>query len=311
MTLPTAQDARSFAITEILRLMQTYDVSPHDIATLNTNENKASALSRVMSYVGGILVLAGLCTYIGMQWAKFDALLHVAITFGPGFIALILGIIVARQDRNSHVATPLFVLSALFQTTGLFVFLDEYASGNDGVMAVLVVCTIMALQYLAIFIALRRPSILLLTLIFAHFAFAALFEKMGIQGRYSSLILGLSGLMIASSLSRTRFMPISGLGFVFSGFTFTSAFYVIFERTPFDIALIGVAAFMVYASVLNQSRSLLFVAIVTMLGYLGYYTKQYFSGMVGWPVALIILGLIMIVSASYAVRLGRNFARTR
>lgn len=306
--MPTHLDAKAYAVAEIGRLMRQYDVDVSELGSVQVEE-KSSVLTRILSYVGGTLILSGLSVYLAMQWAHLDSLLRVALTLGPGLIAVVAAVVITTQERErGHlIATPLFVLAALFEMTGLFVFLKEYGHGNDAVMGSLMVCATLAVQFVALFGAVRKPAPLLLGLIFAHFAFAALFEKMGVDGRYYTLILALSGLMIATSLARTRFAPITGLGFIFSGFSFTSSLFVILERTPFDMLLIGVAAGMVYASTLARSRSLLFVGVCSMLGYLGYYTDHYFKDVVGWPIALMVLGILMIVASSYAVRIGRRF----
>lgn len=302
---PILSDRHS-AIAEIARLMQVHNLTIHDLATPE-HDSKTSQLTRILSYVGGVLVLAGLCFFLSMQWDKLDSLLRVTLTFGPGLIALIIAIVASKEDRLTHVATPLFCMAALFQTSGLFVFLDEYTTGNNKTLAVLMVAGLMSAQFTALFAALRRPAILFFALAFGHFAFAALFDLMGIRERYAALTLGLSGLFIASSLARTPYGSITGFGFIVSGFTFASALFVVVNKTPMDIILIGVSALLIYASVYVRSRALLFVAVTSMLGYLGYYTDQYFKNIVGWPLALIVLGLIMIVASHYAVRLGSRF----
>jgi len=42
-------------------------------------------------------------------------------------------------------------------------------------------------------------------------------------------------------------------------------------------------------SVKVKSRTLLLVSTFALLGYLGYFTNQYFADILGWPIALIIL----------------------
>lgn len=300
-----SMNERSVAIAEIERLMRIHDLTLNDLVSIQT-ESQTGQATRILSYLGGTLVLAGLAFFLSMQWAHLDSVLRVTLTFGPGLIALIMAIILGTEKKSGYLSTPLFTLAALFQTTGLFVFLGEYAHGNNDTLAIFIVTGIMTLQFLTLFFSLKRPAALFFSLIFAHLAVATVFDLMGIRERYAATALGLSGLMIATALARSAYVSITSLGFIISGFTFVSGWFIIVKNSPLDITLIGISVVLIYASVQAKSRALLFVSVITLLGYLGYYTDQYFKDIVGWPIALIILGLIMIVSSHYAIKLGQR-----
>ena len=70
-----------------------------------------------------------------------------------------------------------------------------------------------------------------------------------------------------------------------------------------DFLLIGVASGMIYMSVIAQSRSLLVASVLVMIGYLGYFTAEYFFDLVAWPIAVIMMGFVMIGLSRYAVKL--------
>ncbi|MEE8084940.1 MAG: hypothetical protein V3T46_06960, partial [Alphaproteobacteria bacterium] len=53
-------------------------------------------------------------------------------------------------------------------------------------------------------------------------------------------------------------------------------------------------------------RAMLVVAVFGLIGYLSYFTYQYFANVIGWPVALIVMGLVMIGVSAYAFKLGRG-----
>ncbi len=303
--------SKSEALVEIHKLMSTHNIAIHDIEPI-THPQKSVVLNKAMAYLGGALIVMGLVTYLGMEWRYLGSLERVVLTFGPGFITFIAGITALHQNKESgtSIATPLFFLAALFQSGGLFTFLAEYARGDDPVLGSLLVSGVMTLQFLGAFIAYRTPALALFTLIFAHFACASTFDLMGVEPRYYTATLGLSGLMIGSALAKTKYESITGLGFIFSGFSLTSACFVIFNNTPFDVLMILIAGFMIYASVLLQRRSLLSVGIISLFGYLGYFTNEYFKDIVGWPIALMVIGIILIVGSNYAIQLGRRFSKS-
>ena len=84
------------------------------------------------------------------------------------------------------------------------------------------------------------------------------------------------------------------------------AFDLVEGQFPMDFSLAGVAAALIYAGVVARSRSLLVTGVLAMLGFLGYFTNEYFADMLSWPVALILMGLLMLGLSSYALKLGRR-----
>ena len=72
--------------------------------------------------------------------------------------------------------------------------------------------------------------------------------------------------------------------------------------------LIAAAGF-VYLSVTLHSRTLLFVATAAILAYTGWFTSEHFADSVGWPIALIIFGLLMIGLSALAFRIDRDYVR--
>jgi hypothetical protein len=51
---------------------------------------------------------------------------------------------------------------------------------------------------------------------------------------------------------------------------------------------------------------MLVMAVLQSLGYLSYFTEEYFQNVAGWPLALMLAGGIMIGISGYAVKLGQR-----
>ena len=65
----------------------------------------------------------------------------------------------------------------------------------------------------------------------------------------------------------------------------------------------------VYLSALVHSRTLLFVAPGATLAYTAWFTGEHFADSVGWPIALVVFGLIMIGLSALAFRIDRDYVR--
>ena len=79
------------------------------------------------------------------------------------------------------------------------------------------------------------------------------------------------------------------------------------QFSPFEILFLGAACGVVFWSTWVKSRTLLFVGTVAILGYVGYYTAEHFSDVVGWPIALILFGLMLLGLSAVAFRINRKY----
>ena len=303
---------RETALSQISALAREHNLTADDIAAqlirdgAKTPEGQANMLVRLLSYLGGLLVFCGIGFFISLQWDALDSLSRVIITFGPGLIALILAVATVRDERYVRASTPLFLIAAFMQPLGFFVFLSEYFTGNDTPLAAMIVFGPMFIQMAALFWSLKRTSLAFFALSFAFLFFWALMEKIGMDGDVIATGLGLSGLLVSAAVNRTphrAFVPFSYLVFAAC---LAGGMFALLEGSIADVLLLAVAYLLIFASVRAQSRALLFAGVVTTLAYLCYFTDRYFAETIGWPIALIVLGLVMIGLSAYAVKLGKS-----
>jgi len=82
------------------------------------------------------------------------------------------------------------------------------------------------------------------------------------------------------------------------------------QNTPFELVYLGFAAMLIFISTLVRSRSLLMVGTLAMLVYIGYYTAKHFANTVGWPIALVIIGIALIGMSALAVRINNKYIKS-
>ena len=85
--------------------------------------------------------------------------------------------------------------------------------------------------------------------------------------------------------------------------------WLVSDGIRMEIGFLIAAAGFVYLSVTLHSRTLLFVATAAILAYTGWFTSEHFADSVGWPIALIIFGLVMIGLSALAFRIDRDYVR--
>jgi hypothetical protein len=316
-------DARGSALARIVELARAHALTPAEIQralaesgdpAVDVSEGRDAGapdwVRSLLALVGGLLVLAGLVGLLQLIWDDLSSLARVLSVFGSGVVLLVLGLVASRDQAFDRAASPLLLVAGLFQTVGLFVLLHEYSIDVEDEMAFMLVFGAIAGQFAALFAALKRADLLFLLLVAATLFLAATLAWLGIDGEWIALALGAAGLLVSFGLERTRWTGVCSLSWVAYAFMLAVGLFELVEGAfPLDLALIVTAALLIQLSVYVARRGLLTVAVIIMLVYLGYYTNEYFADVLGWPIALIAFGLVLLALSGYAVRLGRSMAR--
>ena len=164
-------------IEEIITLARRNNISAGEIAKALADtdglaaQHSQSVLSRLLGYLGGIFVFAGVCVFIAMYWDDFGSAARVTVTLGTGFTALVMGLACLIGNRYERASTPLFLISSLLQPSGIFVMLNEFSSGGDARHGILFMTVYMLIQQGAVFIAKRRTVLAFSVIVFGSIFF--------------------------------------------------------------------------------------------------------------------------------------------
>ena len=309
---------RQDALLQIQTLLKSHQISESEIhalyqngdSSVTTESQSGSLLQRVMIYIGGAFIFMGLCVYIGIIWDDLDSLSRVIISLGSGFVAFILGLFCLGDKRYVLASTPLFIIAAGIQPIGLFVFMDEYLPHTGNVIkAACFVFAFMTIQQFVAFVATQRTSLLFFTLFYFYAFLSTLLNWMEIDAPEGPLVIGLTALMVSWGVSQTQHKVIAPFYYFCASALTAAAAFDMLEDTSADVLLIGVAVGLIYLAIIAASRTVLTVAVISLLAYLGYFTTEYFKDVVSWPIALIIFGFLMVGISVFAVKLGKKIAK--
>jgi hypothetical protein len=309
-----AEKSRAAALDKIAALAEAHGLTAEDIAArfasgALTPQAQGGILKQVLGYIGGAFVFSGLCLFSGMIWGDISGLQRVLLTLGTGIVAFILGFLSLRDTRFDRAATPFFLIAALLQTGGLFVFLAEFMPpSGDAELAALSIFSVMGLQQALAFAATRRTSLAFTAIFFWIAALSTGLDLLGVPVRGIQAVCGLSLLCLARALDRTSHRGLSPFAYYFGASSLLSAAW---SEAHDNLLFLALDIFLVYFSVRAASRTLLAVGVIGLLGYLGDFTFKYFADTKLFPLALIVMGLIMIGLSSYAIRLGQKIAGKR
>ncbi|HEY6093402.1 MAG TPA: hypothetical protein VIU93_00475 [Gallionellaceae bacterium] len=127
------------------------------------------------------------------------------------------------------------------------------------------------------------------------------------SANWASLLVGMSAMSAAYGLHKAgRYSGLSGIGYFVGSIMAYSGLFDLLHNTPFELGYLAVAAAMLYACVVLQSRALLFTTVIAMLGFIGYYTAKHFANSLGWPVTLVLMGVAFLGVGTIAIKVRRQ-----
>lgn len=267
-------------------------------------------LSKLFGYIGGIFVFAGIGVFISMYWDDFGSAARVIVTLGTGLVAFIMGLMCLADKKYERVATPLFLISSFLQPTGILVMLQEYSSGGDVRHGMLFMAIYMLIQQAATFWAKRRTVLAFSAILFGCIFFANLFDIWDVNEKLIGIVIGTSLLCIAYTLNQSKHLAIASFWYFVGAVTLLWSIFEAVEKSPLEPVYLGASALIIFLSTYVRSRTLLLVGTLSMLLYIGYYTAKHFANTVGWPIALVMIGVALIAVSSLAVRLNNQYIKS-
>jgi len=249
--MTTGTDARADALQEIAAIARRHGLSAAEVAAAlapggpaapNREARRRGALVRVLAFLGGTFVFAGLGLFMALQWEHMNAAARIVVTLGSGVVAFALAVLGSRDDRFARAATPLFLMAAALEPAGMLVAFAELGSGGDWRWASLITAGTMALQFAAAVWTLGRTTPLFACLLFTVLFWWTAFDLLEIDGEAIALAIG-SGLVLASvGLDRTRHADITPFWYLTGAIALLTGLFWLVEGTVLELAFLAAAA---------------------------------------------------------------------
>ena len=117
---------------------------------------------------------------------------------------------------------------------------------------------------------------------------------------YLTMAVGASYLLLAQSFrGGWNDKLVNMLQFFGSAGFSIAAFTQVFDSGLWQVVYFAVIAGGLYLSIIVRSRSILAVSTLSLIAHVSYITSEYFADSIGWPISLVILGL-MFIGLGYA-----------
>lgn len=289
-------------------------------STTATSDNTASnKMVNVLYTIGAIIAIVGVLILIAQNWDDIGFLGRIVVTLGISLATYIAGF-VFRAPHQYKISQVMFFISAVLAPLGSFVLLDE-ADVQISLSVNVGLALILSLVYAVAYWATRKTILVLATVGFGSWAYYALFAKMFETSlfttdilKWAAIIAGIAYLLIAytfankdSTETQLENNAVAGVLYAIGSFSILLAGITL--GGFFDILYIAVLFAGFYGSIFLKSRSMLVFSALFLIAHIGKLTAEHFADSIGWPVALIFIGFVVIAVGYGTLWLNRKFIK--
>ncbi|MDO8657632.1 MAG: hypothetical protein Q7K55_02750 [Candidatus Levybacteria bacterium] len=278
-------------------------------------------LSEVLYFIGGFIVFMGIAVLIWQNWNILNSFTKIFATLGLGIASYFVGVILNKEEKYGAVGYAFHLIAAFVIPLGLSVLLDQsgYSSTSAGSQSL--VSGVLFVMYLSSYFVFKKPIFTFFTIAYATWFFFS-FTNFLIGSRpyfvdikfyeYRFLMVGLSYLFLGYYLSFTKQKDLTGALYNFGSLFFLGAAFVLGGWSPsqnimWEIIFPGLVFSILFLSVYLKSRSFLTFGTIFLMVYILKITGEYFSGTLGWPLSLMICGIILIGIGYYAFTINKKY----
>jgi hypothetical protein len=305
--------AKEDALVEVVGLITRHGLTIDEVSVAlagkgaDADRRTSTIVARLFAYLGGIFLFVGLGIFIAMRWDELGPAGRVLLTLGPGLCLFVLALVCTTDPRLEAAATPLFLVAALVQPTGIVVMLDEYGRGGDPEHAALFMSLVMLVQQGCTFWARRRTVLAFTSIVFGTMASVVALDLVDANMYLAGVTVGASLLCVGWSLDRSPHRAIAGLVYFFGAALLLEETYTWLRREPLEILFLGAACGVVVLAAVARSRSLLVVGTAGLVGYIADFIYRHFADNLGAPLALMAMGLVFFGLGAAAVRINAQY----
>ncbi len=261
-------------------------------------------ITNIFYIIGAVIVIIGAIILIGQNWEEIGFFGRLLVTFG---IALGVYIPALRMKGVEHriLSQVLFTISCVLMPLGVSVVLNEYKVDFDSLLQTLAAFSLFGV-FLAAFIYTKRNVLVLFNLAFATWGYYAfltwMFDISGDIAKWATMLMGCVYLLIAYYYEQQKDFEdsyekkekASVKNIVYGLGTIGILAPALFLGGIFDFLSIALIFSTFYVSTFVKSKAMLLSSALFLIIYIFKITSKYFADSVSWPLALIIIGFLVI-----------------
>ena len=292
------------------------------IISVISEKTKSAGISEILYYVGGAVVFIGISIFIWQNWSQLNSLTKILSTLGSSVAAYFMGLFFISKKKTENIALSFYLISALVMPLGLYITFYEVGFDMGGTGMQSLISAILLMVYLLSFAIFRKSLFIVFSVIFStwfFFSFTSflvgnnpLFGNDFFQ--YRILAVGLAYILLGYYFYKNSRSSLTGFlyGFGIMGFLGSALFlggWQPNQKIFWEIIFPGLVFGTLFLSVFLKSRAFLTFGTIYLMLYIIKITSEYFSGSLGWPLSLVLIGFLLIASGYLFIYIKNKYIR--
>lgn len=279
-------------------------------------KNFSIDVTNILYGIGGLVIFAGVIALVFQNWDSFNGIARIGITLGMALVLYVSSVLL-RYQAYDVLSQVMSAVSYALLPLGIGVTLYELDIEPSS-LQISIIATILTLFTTTSYFFVKKGVVhLLFALIFGTvtlYSYMATIDEtfssnLGDAYLYLTAVIGIAYGLFAYTLKES---PLDHGHARLSKLLFSlGALGVLIPAISlggiWDILFVFVVVGTFLGSVYLHSRGMLVLSSLFLIFYLFKITAQYFAGSIGWPVALIFIGIITIAVAVVTFKLNQKY----
>lgn len=276
-------------------------------------------IAKILYYIGGAVVFLGISILVWQNWSTLGIVTKILATLGSAVAAYFVGAVFSRDEKLETVGSAFYLISALVAPIGLYVVFDN--AGFDALSSSTqsIISWILFATYLLSYLVFRKNVLVLFSVIFGtwlYYAFMAYLFGKSLDWvkhlEYLTLAAGLGYIFLGRYFSKSEKAALTGFLYGLGVLGFLGAAFALggwFPNTNgfWEIIFPGLVFGTIFLSVYAKSKIFLIFGSLYLMAYILKITTEYFTSGMGWPLALVVAGLMLIAVGYLSFYLNRKY----
>lgn len=289
----------------------------------SSKEDSSKNIIHVFYGIGAIIAIVGVSILIAQNWHEIGLAGRIMATMGISLVTYLAALFL-RGSEQKAISQTMFVISAALAPLGVYVLLNESKIDFTAGVQFMAAMSLLIIFGSALFIS-KKPILSLIAIGFGSWAYWSLvikiFEHSSYTGdviKWASMFLGIAYLLIARGIrslltsfdqsNEKESRSVEEVLYAFGTLAILGAGIAI--GGIFDLFFIALIFGAFYGSIYLKDRSMLILGALFLMAHIIKLTSKYFANSVGWPIALIIVGFLVIGVGYLTFYLNKKFIAT-
>jgi hypothetical protein len=331
--LPTKQDLLS-QIRELSKakliargeVLKAYDEGQGGASSDLPHKGLNLNYARILGFIGGLIVFLGVIFLVSLFWGDMSDVVQVLVTLGSGVVAYLTGSLLMQALDQKFVGASVHLIGGLLMPIGIIVWMTKiFPSPVDGrpvILAFLGAFGLLFGLYVLTDYFLKHNVFTLFAALFGSIAYWLAFAWVIFDQEFllsewrlffwAWLVIGVVYCAFGEYFQSTKRAIVGQLLYIVGIFSIlNSVFGLVYDRGILESSFVLVLSGCFYLSTQLKSRGFLIFGLIYLIGYIFYINGRYFADVIGWPIALIICGLMLILVSYFGVVWNRRFIQAK